>query len=29
MGVIDENGKPILDPSRNLKSVEQGAATLV
>ena len=29
MGVIDENGKPILDPERNLKSVEQGAATLV
>lgn len=28
-GVIDENGKPILDPSRNLKSPEQGAATQV
>jgi len=28
-GVIDEEGKPILDPSRNLKTVEQGAATSV
>jgi len=28
-GVIDENGKPILDPARNLKTVEQGAATSV
>jgi hypothetical protein len=28
-GVIDENGKPILDPSKNLKTVEQGAATSV
>jgi len=26
-GVIDENGKPILDPARNLKTAEQGAAT--
>jgi NAD(P)-dependent dehydrogenase (short-subunit alcohol dehydrogenase family) len=28
-GVIDENGMPILDPARNLKTVEQGAATSV
>lgn len=28
-GVIDEDGKPILDPSRNLKTVPQGAATSV
>ncbi|RYX83218.1 SDR family NAD(P)-dependent oxidoreductase [bacterium] len=28
-GVIDENGKQILDPTRNLKTVEQGAATSV
>ncbi len=28
-GVIDENGRPILDPARNLKSTEQGAATQV
>lgn len=28
-GVIDENGKPILDPTRNLKTVEQGASTSV
>ncbi len=29
LGVIDEHGKPILDPAKNLKSVEQGAATSV
>ena len=29
MGAIDEHGQPILDPSRNLKNVEQGAATQV
>lgn len=29
MGVIDEHGQPILDPARNLKNVEQGAATQV
>jgi NAD(P)-dependent dehydrogenase (short-subunit alcohol dehydrogenase family) len=29
LGVIDEHGKPILDPARNLKTVEQGAATSV
>jgi NAD(P)-dependent dehydrogenase (short-subunit alcohol dehydrogenase family) len=29
IGVIDENGKPILDPAKNLKTVEQGAATSV
>jgi NAD(P)-dependent dehydrogenase (short-subunit alcohol dehydrogenase family) len=29
MGVIDENGKPVLDPARNLKTAEQGAATSV
>ncbi len=28
-GVIDENGRPILDPAKNLKTVEQGAATSV
>ncbi len=28
-GVIDENGKPILDPAKDLKTVEQGAATSV
>lgn len=28
-GVIDENGDPVLDPAKNLKTVEQGAATSV
>jgi NAD(P)-dependent dehydrogenase (short-subunit alcohol dehydrogenase family) len=28
-GVIDQDGKPILDPARQLKTVEQGAATSV
>lgn len=28
-GVIDENGKPILDASRGLKTIEQGASTSV
>jgi NAD(P)-dependent dehydrogenase (short-subunit alcohol dehydrogenase family) len=28
-GVIDEDGKPVIDPSRNLKTVPQGAATSV
>lgn len=28
-GVIDQAGKPILDPARQLKTVEQGAATSV
>jgi len=28
-GVIDADGKPILDPSRNMKTVAQGAATSV
>ncbi|MFC4807706.1 oxidoreductase [Paenibacillus sp. GCM10023250] len=28
-GVIDENGQPVLDPAKNLKTVEQGAATSV
>ena len=28
-GVIDEHGKPILDPAKNLKTAEQGAATSV
>jgi hypothetical protein len=27
--VIDEQGKPIHDPSKNIKTVEQGAATSV
>ena len=29
IGVLDDEGKPIIDPSRNLKSVAQGAATSV
>lgn len=29
MGVIDENGEPIIAPERNLKTVAQGAATSV
>jgi len=29
MGVLDENGDPVLDPSRNMKTPEQGAATSV
>jgi NAD(P)-dependent dehydrogenase (short-subunit alcohol dehydrogenase family) len=28
-GIIDEAGNPILDPGRNLKTVPQGAATIV
>jgi NAD(P)-dependent dehydrogenase (short-subunit alcohol dehydrogenase family) len=28
-GVIDESGNPVLDPARQLKTVEQGAATSV
>lgn len=28
-GVIDENGSPILDPAKSLKTAEQGAATSV
>ncbi len=28
-GVIDASGKPILDPARNLKTVQQGASTIV
>jgi NAD(P)-dependent dehydrogenase (short-subunit alcohol dehydrogenase family) len=28
-GVIDEGGEPILDPTRQLKTIEQGAATQV
>lgn len=28
-GVVDERGEPILDPARQLKTVEQGAATQV
>lgn len=28
-GVLDEGGNPIRDPARNLKTVEQGAATSV
>lgn len=27
LGVIDAEGKPVLDPSRNMKTVSQGAAT--
>ncbi len=29
MGAVDGNGEPILDPSRNMKTPEQGAATTV
>jgi NAD(P)-dependent dehydrogenase (short-subunit alcohol dehydrogenase family) len=29
MDVLDQQGKPILDPSKQLKTVEQGAATIV
>jgi NAD(P)-dependent dehydrogenase (short-subunit alcohol dehydrogenase family) len=29
IGVLDANGKSIIDPARNLKTVEQGAATSV
>jgi hypothetical protein len=29
MGAIDEQGNAIIDPSRNLKNVQQGAATQV
>jgi NAD(P)-dependent dehydrogenase (short-subunit alcohol dehydrogenase family) len=29
MGVIDADGKPVRDPSRNLKTVAQGASTSV
>lgn len=29
VGMVDENGKPILDPAKGLKTVEQGAATSV
>ena len=28
-GLLDENGNPIIDPSKNMKTVEQGAATSV
>ncbi|XZF13053.1 oxidoreductase [Chitinophagaceae bacterium MMS25-I14] len=28
-GILDENGEPILDPSRQLKTIQQGAATTV
>ena len=28
-GIIDENGRPIRDPARNLKTVEQGASTSI
>jgi NAD(P)-dependent dehydrogenase (short-subunit alcohol dehydrogenase family) len=28
-GMVDEDGKPLLDPARGLKTVEQGAATSV
>jgi NAD(P)-dependent dehydrogenase (short-subunit alcohol dehydrogenase family) len=29
MGVLDKNGDPVLDPARNMKSPEQGAATSI
>lgn len=29
IGVIDDNGHPVLDPLKQLKTVEQGAATIV
>lgn len=28
-GFVDDDGKPVLDPSRNMKTIEQGAATTV
>jgi NAD(P)-dependent dehydrogenase (short-subunit alcohol dehydrogenase family) len=28
-GIVDEGGNPIIDPAKNLKTVEQGAATSV
>jgi hypothetical protein len=28
-GAIDDQGRPVLDPSRDLKTPEQGAATIV
>jgi len=28
-GVLDERGRPIIDPARNMKTPEQGAATSV
>ncbi len=28
-GVIDENGKPIHDPLKNMKTIEEGAATII
>jgi NAD(P)-dependent dehydrogenase (short-subunit alcohol dehydrogenase family) len=28
-GVVDENGKPIIDPDKNMKTPEQGAATSI
>ena len=29
VGLIDEDSKPIIDPAKNMKTVEQGAATIV
>lgn len=29
LGVIDADGRPVIDPARNMKTVEQGAATSV
>jgi NAD(P)-dependent dehydrogenase (short-subunit alcohol dehydrogenase family) len=29
IGIVDENGEPVIDPARNMKSVPQGAATSV
>jgi NAD(P)-dependent dehydrogenase (short-subunit alcohol dehydrogenase family) len=29
LGLVDDNGEPIIDPARNMKSVAQGAATSV
>lgn len=29
VGLIDQDGKPIIDPTKNLKTTEQGAATIV
>lgn len=29
VGAIDDEGRPVLDPSRNMKTIEQGAATSV
>jgi hypothetical protein len=29
LGLVDEHGDPVIDPARNMKTVDQGAATSV